>query len=769
MLDAVKKVNNNLSYDFYKNIILSIPDGNGMMIYNRIPKEYKTDDMIYASIKGNLSSPNNIYELLEKEFPQNESYSEVYPKIINIIKNNLEDNDQKAMCYTFLNNSIGSNVKDWDEREKFRDSLIETIIDDVKTIKDRNGNILYTPMAVKNCYENFIYNSHRLFKNQHIAYMKMLDDKTKIYEYFSKIIEIEKYNIDNKIDNPEQTKIYETELYGESDDNTKEKNPFWNLCAILNIMPDEIKEKNREDIYEIIKNSLATYNNPENAKVTEYLQEIMDTNEELFLTLDNDFFKTDKYLNLFGKEKYEVLIAYPQIQSFISQMNDTQLNMFANFIEYTEKNYEMQKSTQLADWVPVANILIKGMQNEKKFGKINKVIEEQKFNELPEDLKQKYIHVISKNENWYDINTIEDLNNYENIRKEICLKILSGSTDHIPSNIAFLKNREKMIFARLQLEFGLDINEAQNLVKKYGEGLSENQKNSAIGKTLQRLQKILNIDDKNLDELKEGVDNLAVAQTDLLLMQVWESKCRESYMAEYQNSVYKVNDKDIVVEKYNSEYDGKKINVYESNEDFNMFIHCLGAYSEHAKREDYKKDWNMPKVVNHGLCTSFIGNNNLGTAQIGSVAYGFSDFTEEQLQLSSPWDIISRYANENFSISSVGYDYKNGIWFCNSKQLIDNTRHTHNEIVFERRQFFKDGSSKKMQPSYIIYMPEYFKGKTPKEIEKLLENREEEINVFMQNDPKWEEAKKAATQFNIPIVLVDRANVALKEKIKLKK
>lgn len=88
-------------------------------------------------------------------------------------------------------------------------------------------------------------------------------------------------------------------------------------------------------------------------------------------------------------------------------------------------------------------------------------------------------------------------------------------------------------------------------------------------------------------------------------------------------------------------------------------------------------------------------------------------------------------------------------------------------MVFERRHFFKGRKFKKMQPSYVIYMPEYFKGKNKDEIEKMLENREDEIEKFMQSDSKWEESQKAAYQFGVPIVILDRAKIAQKEQEKL--
>ena len=103
-------------------------------------------------------------------------------------------------------------------------------------------------------------------------------------------------------------------------------------------------------------------------------------------------------------------------------------------------------------------------------------MENSNYENMPNELKQKYLHIISKSQNWFDINTLEDLENYEEIRKNICVAILNDDMENIPEKFKQMSKKDRIIFARLQLDFGLDIDEATNLVNKYGIGLNESQK-----------------------------------------------------------------------------------------------------------------------------------------------------------------------------------------------------------------------------------------------------------------------------------------------------
>ena len=115
---------------------------------------------------------------------------------------------------------------------------------------------------------------------------------------------------------------------------------------------------------------------------------------------------------------------------------------------------------------------------------------------------------------------------------------------------------------------------------------------------------------------------------------------------------------------------------------FNISLHSLGAYSDFVPVGDdfsFRDDWNRPKMSIHGICTSYVGNNNLGIANIKYTVLGFTGYEEEALLLSGPEDIYSN--NQTFSIIE---DEDKKSTHVMPKDMIDMTRHTHNEMVIEK-------------------------------------------------------------------------------------
>ena len=141
-----------------------------------------------------------------------------------------------------------------------------------------------------------------------------------------------------------------------------------------------------------------------------------------------------------------------------------------------------------------------------------------------------------------------------------------------------------------------------------------------------------------------------------------DSKIRKDYAKLYNDTLYKVNDKDIINENcelyntnrevykkiINTNYKGITPKFYLLKDDFNLQIHVLGAYSGFEVPDDFKVDWNMPKIASHGICTSYIGNNQIATARDtkGHPVYGFSDYEESALLLGGNFDLASSTANK---------------------------------------------------------------------------------------------------------------------------
>ena len=80
-----------------------------------------------------------------------------------------------------------------------------------------------------------------------------------------------------------------------------------------------------------------------------------------------------------------------------------------------------------------------------------------------------------------------------------------------------------------------------------------------------------------------------------------------------------------------------------------------------------------------------------------------------------------------------------------------NTDNQYNEVVINTLAIDENGQMTKMQPDYIVY------------ISKQSESNLEGLEV----DPVWEKSKKAASEFGIPIVVIDREKVKEAEREKI--
>src|SRR5699024_3334016 len=80
-----------------------------------------------------------------------------------------------------------------------------------------------------------------------------------------------------------------------------------------------------------------------------------------------------------------------------------------------------------------------------------------------------------------------------------------------------------------------------------------------------------------------------------------------------------------------------------------------------------------------------------------------------------------------------------------------NTDNHNNEVVINTLRIDEHGQMTKMQPDYIVYV----KGQSDVDLEGL------------ENDTVWEKSKKAASEFGIPIVVIDREKVKQSEKAKI--
>ena len=122
--------------------------------------------------------------------------------------------------------------------------------------------------------------------------------------------------------------------------------------------------------------------------------------------------------------------------------------------------------------------------------------------------------------------------------------------------------------------------------------------------------------------------------------------------------------------------------------------------------------------------------------------YGFDSYENSALLCAGNYDLYS-----DSVISKFDSGYRKPYKMFSPKDMIDNTRHTHNEIVIERRNIGRYNMYKRM-PSYVIFILD-------------------DINDKQKfNSDLYKETIQAAVDHNIPILILDRLKYVKSEKKK---
>lgn len=467
-------------------------------------------------------------------------------------------------------------------------------------------------------------------------------------------------------------------------------------------------------------------------------KEMYKFNKNIHKTINLEIFNS-KLLEIFEIEKLVRITIDPEIQEKAIALSKIQgFDTILNIISKHSDNWVMELDSVLEN---VNNYpeLINNISEEKIDGNTAKML----------------IQVFSQKENYFNISNISEAKNYYNIRNEICKKILNGeAVEGINSVLDNYSDEDKKRFAMLQRFYGIDIEEAQNLIEKYGkdiEQFNENEFENEITVKLIGIKRILeckniqeryNTNKETIDSTLENIEHSSIATL--------ESNCIEMYRKIYEENLYKVSDEDKVTEV---KYEGNVIEVYEVNQDFNMFVRAEGTgkgnNSEWEEPTDFSNQIETSNIKYHGNCKSFIGQDSISVIKSKGPIYGYSQSEKGSLLLAAPWDIMSNRANERFSTATAIWNLNCGIQFRIPQKTIDNTRHSYNEFVFEKLIYDKDsGKFEKDKPQYVVYI--------------------QEADVDKEADEQWRITKKAASQLGIPIVIMDREKFAKRELEKIK-
>lgn len=452
-------------------------------------------------------------------------------------------------------------------------------------------------------------------------------------------------------------------------------------------------------------------------------------NDEISKTV-NPRFLSDEITSHFTKAQVEILSCYPNLQERILKLspNSSGAKIIYELVNKYKDNLE---------WIPILEKSLDNINSSEYTNLLSSINDK----ELSLEEKENLMYLLMTN-NHLDISSFEELKDIDSVRENYINMLIKRNT------LGSLKT------AYFEKTFGIDLATAINLVNLYGKSLESSTIDSLDKKSrsefilLENMKKIISLN--NLDVLKYYVENINpefVVKPDLMV--TYEAKLKYLFTQEFNKSFTKPLQEDKVISNINGEQD---LDIYlaagrDGKKKCRMMITSIGAYTSMEEPDDYYASWNVNKIASHGCCCSYVGEKNLGTAEVKYCCLGFTDYELGALQLSGPYDLCSASTVDSYQISSM---YSS--MYLLPDDVLDYTRHTHNETVWERRSISEDAVFKK-QPSYIVYFVDNF------------EDRLSDPEAMKQ----WESVKKAASNFSIevdgvkkslPIMVVEREKIA---------
>lgn len=279
---------------------------------------------------------------------------------------------------------------------------------------------------------------------------------------------------------------------------------------------------------------------------------------------------------------------------------------------------------------------------------------------------------------------------------------------------------------------------------------------------------ISRLNNANIDELDKIISDIIEGKrlpTEYLKDMHLDSKAINLFREAFERGIYnpKNSENDQIQPIY---YNGSSINVYRIHDNFKMLARVEGAYSGPLTSiSDYREFYDNPNISAHGNCESVIGQDQIGLARNknGNIVVGYASLPQNSMLVSAPYDL----GTKNRSLAPLHDNLYLDSKFYGLQEMIDNTRHTHNETVMERLLVDEHGNVQKLRPSYLIWVEDRKTDKFPPEFVAPPEGNENAMLKYKVQVHLWEETQRAAYELGLPIVIINREECAEKETQKI--
>lgn len=468
------------------------------------------------------------------------------------------------------------------------------------------------------------------------------------------------------------------------------------------------------------------------------------------LMLDDKYSFLDKYMDF--------IITDIRIQQLILSLDDNSLNLFSKMYEKIDKETSnaipyISRILGLIGTSVTASLMTfqnynGGMFRKKNqsFSNLSLAFQNEQLTEHDLDL---LIFIFSNNNFDFNVNSISDLRGFENELLDFVNESMNNFKNQSGYSPDDINNIKSTILMR---SFGIQLDYAKSILKKFNLNGIEFDKDNNYISMYRSIYNVVNETDVNkLFTIYDNISNNCEFSLDYMTITLFENGMRDIFLRHLTSSTFKCDGNNYEIQ------DGVKI--FDAGTDFKVILTSVGSYKPEMETQlNYSQYWNSNSIRSHGNCCSLIANNNLSTATIRNICLGFSNFEDGMLLLSGSNDLNSTPTSRQ--INSQDHFGE----FMSANSLIDNTRSDYNELVFERRDLSSTREHYKKNPDYVVMFEELIDNdvnnqELDEETKQLLSEQERIKGISL----------KAAQEFDIPIVKINREKCAVSELFKINK
>lgn len=303
---------------------------------------------------------------------------------------------------------------------------------------------------------------------------------------------------------------------------------------------------------------------------------MFETNNQVVTSIDFRLLD-DKYIQSLGIDKINQITCYSEVQFQILRLNEAQLQLFSQCINNCTN----------AHWTPLAQaFLCNCWQYDALIENISQLDKEK--------IDYKKLNLIIQDKNIFEIKSIDDLENFQQIKKKKCNNWIK-SDDIVKKKLAVL---EKI--------FGQSIEYSMKIIRTYGHDI-EAIHDEDLKDYIHSLNAILSLkDEKIIEEIYEKCEE--VENIDKINI---EEKFKNEYLKLYNEDLFKIEQAKQIEE-----------GIYDAGTDFKIILTSLSAYVDSERTiNNYKDDWNRPSIAAQHFCASYIRNDMISTAPISNICY----------------------------------------------------------------------------------------------------------------------------------------------------